>query len=264
MKTLNYFLILILTFSAKDINAQVVPGYLGKKNSFNYQLNVSPAVIGPNQVDKTSWFSYDTYPKTKKSSFITPFNFTHSFNFQRVISRKIAINFGYGFFTTRQYVNLFVNDVIYTQNNYLLENIGYNIINKNFNLSATFYRGRAIAPFGVYWRLGLSYGINKTIFDNDNPKLIDHTEVNYYYYSIPPELKFNISDQNLNFKSILFNITYGKSRIFKKCIIFNRGLNFTLTRSLIAASNSDMVNQTKKRVRGHELFSFYVSVGYLF
>lgn len=262
MKTLIYFILLLIFYPAIQIKAQVVPGYLGKKNSFYYQLNVTPAVTGPNQANKSSWFSYESYPKTKESTFITPFNFTHSFNFQRVISRKVAISVGYGFFRTRQYANLSVNDITYTQNTYLLENIGFDIKNKNFNFSATFYKGGAIAPFGAYWRIGISYAINKTNFDNDKPRLIDHTESSYY--SLPPDLTFDISDQSLNFKSILFNITYGKSRIYKNCIIFNRGINFNLTNSLIKDTDDQMIYETKKRIRGHELFSVFASIGYLF
>lgn len=242
---------------------QLVPGYQGKKNILSYRADASPALSRPNYFNRAIPSATTEYPKADESLLI-PFNVTHSFNFERVLRRKVSIAFNYSFLLTKDYI------VFSQQVTDPLTGIGslqtvsdaqINIMGQYFGGSIVFYGKRALAPFGKYIRINFSHCRMVSTFTQASyttePEVLNLSSTVY---------TFDTEDIHYALGSFALGLSIGNNRIYNDRIVINRGITF----SWLIGSNFNYTDQNNaywvmyRRLFFRDLVSAYFGVGYLF
>lgn len=246
--------ILFLLFLAQCSFSQVVPGYQGKKNIVLYQANMSPAMNHPTFLNKTSsnYNVKNTYPKAEESTFLYPFNFTHTISYERVLRRKFALDFNYSFVASKEYISFNQNG---SHNElYTFKDICLNIYGHYFTGSFVFYGKKALAPFGKYFKINLGYCKMMSAF-KDKQILSEYTHVAFktdkVYYGLD---QFGMG------------CSLGMNRIFKSKIVVNRGISFfyPFKGGALDFDKYGFYSAIYRRLQARDLVTFYLGAGYLF
>ncbi|MES2560235.1 MAG: hypothetical protein V4590_10870 [Bacteroidota bacterium] len=211
MKLLYTLALLIL--SSAILSAQV-PGYLGKKLSAGYRVDVSP--VGANSaIGYGNRFNYDG---TEQG--ILSFGFIHSLDLEYVFSRKVALRFSYGIsrngmvgtiedayeesepeFVKKQYPKLSHE---YDRSNNDERDYDYmNMDNSLMKVGLTFTRGNYIAPHGRAHSL----------------YLLSHTANCNYVLGDKSSLLTTITGYGLMYERT-------SRRIIKDCVLLEYGFSF--------------------------------------
>lgn len=211
MKRLNIITLLLL--STGILSAQV-PGYLGKKLSVGYKVDVSPVVINRFLFDDVSV----RYDGTEAGLFT--FGLFHNLDLEYVISRKVALRASYGYsksgltvnkeydsdnrepgFIKEQYPKLSKQVDIETNDPHDYDYL--NMDNSLIKLGMTFSRGNYIAPHGRTHSL----------------YFLTHTSNCNYVLGTKSNLLTTV-------KSYGFMYERSSRRIIRDCVILEYGISF--------------------------------------
>jgi len=251
-------LIAALVFSFLKVNSQA-PGYMGKKITAGYGFHFNPAF---------SNFLLDYAD--------SPINTLHEFFVEGATRKKTMLGFSVKLYkytyNNIEFVNAENYNGYYSQIDVRPQGT-YLIRGKNFELYAKFFKSQYLAPWGKYFRLGLSYNSYETVY---NPNVM-RVQVRDYRGSVPTTRY--ISDfgpliQSYNYLDICFG--NGSSRIFGNRIVLDYGYNINLiamSRMALTwllddysydATDEYIKNTSAKRVAAVNRFNFYFKLGYLF
>ncbi|MCC6371502.1 MAG: hypothetical protein IT236_10905 [Bacteroidia bacterium] len=255
-------LILSLSCVALSVNAQLVPGYQGHKNIASYQLNISPALNRPTYLNRVRTNSDFDYPLAKES--LMPFNLTHTFKIERVMGRKFAMSANYSIAASKEYVSFtqkLFDPILGNDNVMNFENVKLNIYANYFTGSFIFYGKRALAPFGKYFKIDLSYvSLVSSYADESLTNSVANPNLASTVYT------FNTKDIHYALNTFGLGCSFGTNRIYHKRLVINRGISlFLLTKGGGYIEDSKgMIPAMHKRMSLRDWTSFYLSAGYLF
>lgn len=259
MKKIATIIFVVVAFVS---NAQLTPGYQGKKNIFSFQLNVSPTFLHPNY-QKRKFSSYDG-KTTFKPLLIVPFNVTPSVYYERVLGRKFSLSANYSFVRTRAFtdVKLSVIDPATNTSEILFQEVPLKLNAHYVNASMIIYGRRALAPFGKYFKLHLGYVNMRSKFEVDS---LTTERVNNNGLTITT-YKINTGDLIQQLQSLNYGLSFGMNRIYKSKVVINRGITLSNIRNPFGAFEEGSQRSAYtifNRIRRHDVLSFYISVGYL-
>lgn len=259
---LNRILLILIVFLTISAKAQLVPGYQGKKTSFSYQINISPALEGPTYLNRVSSSAASSYTKAEESAFV-PFNTTHGFVVERVIGRKLALSFNYQFAASKTYMDMSQKQFDTKTNSeqtFYFSGVKMNLYGHYFGGSLIFYGKRALAPFGKYFQLNFAVC-------NLYASYYDDVLVSEPTSNIIPSTVYTFETKGVNYGLSTTSIGFsaGIKRIYKDKIIFNRGLNLNImSRPDYSTNNFNPVfEKLSDRMKPRDLISFYFGLGYL-
>jgi len=259
---LPFFLIL----GFLDSNAQIVPGYQGKRTFVNYQVNIGPAFRRPTFLNRVLSKNKANYPKAEESVFV-PFNTTHSLNMERVVGRKFALGFSYSFAGSKDYFSFdqdIKDETTGETTTYSFNNKQLNIFGQYYQGSLVFYGKNALAPFGKYFKINMGYCSMMGKFADE--ELISETRSPY----TGQQAKLAPGSGYYKTHSFGWGFSFGMNRIFNNRIIVNRGVSFFLPtkpedfRSTTDRKLQDITTTIAKRLNARDLATFYLGCGYLF
>ena len=265
----KYILIFVLVAGFLNAEAQIVPGYQGKRTFINYQVNIGPAFYRPSFLNRVSSFRSEAYPHgTAEESLFIPFNTTHSLHMERVVRRKFAVAFMYSFAASKDYFS-FDQDIrdenTGETNTYSFNNKQLNVFGQYYQGSLTFYGKNALAPFGKYFKINMGYCSMMGKFTDK--ELVSETRSPY----TGQQVKLAASKGYYKTHSFGWGFSFGMNRIFNNRIIVNRGVSFFLPtkpedfRANVSDRKLQNVTTTiAKRLNARDLATFYLGCGYLF
>ncbi len=255
---MRYLAIVILFFTCVQTKAQIVPGYQGKKGIISYQVNISPALDRPTFLNKVK--DNSNYPNADESMFV-PFNFTHGLSFERVLGRKFALAFDYNLVATKDYIKfsqVVVDEKTNIQQTFYVSNAQVNVFGHYFVGSMVFYGKRSLAPFGKYFKISVGHCEMFTKFTQDSYKTepTSTTQPSTVYTFDTKKVYYGLPSTSIGF-------SFGMNRIYHKRLIISRGIACNLL--LKPDYRYDEVNNAHdvlfRRVRGHDIFTFYLKIG---
>lgn len=263
----NCILILVLVFGFLNSEAQIVPGYQGKRTFINYQVNISPAFRRPTFLNRVFPNRTSIYPKAEESIFV-PFNTTHSLNLERVVGRKFAVAFMYSFAGSKDYFSFdqdITDEGTGETNTYSFNNKQLNVFGQYYQGSLVFYGKNALAPFGKYFKINMGYCSMMGKFTDDE---LVSTNLSPY---TGKQAKLTPSKGYYKTHSLGWGFSFGMNRIFKNKIIVNRGVSFFLptkpedfNRNINDRKLQNVTTTIAKRLNSRDLATFYIGCGYLF
>ncbi len=260
---MHKLLVIVFIFLGSALQAQVVPGYQGKKTIVSYQANISPALRRPTFNNKVYSGAASSYLQSEESAFI-PFNVTHNLIFERVMGRKFSFSLNYTFVATKDYITLSqrVSDKASNTSRLItFDNVQQNIFGHYIGGSLIFYGKRALAPFGKYFKLNFSYCQMVSSFTR--PTLTSEPENTGL-----PSTVFTFDTKKVHYgqNSVGFGCSFGMNRIYFDRLVVNRGVSFfyLLKPDYVSTPANNAKEVIYWRLRGHDIVSFYLSVGYLF
>lgn len=264
MKKLIYLFILIA--AGISVCAQPVPGYRGKKTFVDYRINATPALRHPTYLNKIASSQRGSYPRgtADESSFI-PFNTTHNITIERVTGRKFSLAATYSFAASKEYANFseyIYNPQLGKSGLYTFSDCKMNVFGHYFTGSLVFYGRNALAPYGKYFKITAGYCGMSGRF----------TESTYKAYGVENYVttEMNASPSVNKFKSNAFGwgFSFGLNRIYKDCIVINRGVSFFLPLRSVDVTNGNIKNDVNwyisDRLHARDIASIYLGIGYLF
>ncbi|MBK7311567.1 MAG: hypothetical protein IPI93_12460 [Sphingobacteriaceae bacterium] len=258
---MRYLAIIIICITCVSLNAQMVPGYQGKKGIISYQVNISPALEKPTFLNRVR--SNVNYPKAEETIFFTPFNFTHGLSFERVLGRKFALAFDYNFVASKDYVKFtqkIRDEVTGLENTYYFNNAQMNIFGHYFVGSMVFYGKRSLAPFGKYFKIsvGRCEMFSKFTQATYTTEPTSTTVPSTVY-------TFNTKDVNYGLSATNIGFSFGMNRIYYNRLIISRGIacNLVLKPYYVLDDYNTINDVLFRRIRAHDAFTFYLKIGYL-
>ena len=258
---MRYLIILILLSAFTRVNAQIYPGYQGKKGIISYQVSISPALTRPTYLNRVK--DDDAYPNAEETMFYTPFNFTHGLNFERVLGRKFALGFDYNFVATKDYVNYTqrVRDgVTNLDQTYQFRDAQINIFGHYFIGSMIFYGKRSLAPFGKYFKISVGHAETFSSFTDANHISVPNPQNN-------PYIATSASTKSKRFKvpSTSFGFSFGMNRIYHNRLVISRGISYSyfVMPYYREGDEDNAIQMIGRRMRGHDLLTFYLRIGFL-
>jgi hypothetical protein len=253
--------------AACSVHAQsIVPGYQGKKTFVDYKMSVCPALRHPTFLNRvTDKQRSEHYPAgTAETSVFIPFNVTHSANIERVMGRKFSMSFNYSFAASKEYFS-FEQDVTDAatgvKKTYSFTNQKMNIFGHYYTGSLVIYGKNALAPYGKYFKITAGYCVMKGKFVEKELK--SDKKVNEQQIALNSDVGYYSTG------SFGWGFSMGMNRIYKDCIVVNRGISFFLpTRSDDihdpGASFKNISWTISNRLHLRDIASFYLGCGYLF
>jgi hypothetical protein len=240
--------LILLLLSCSVFYAYSQPsGYLGKRNNVSY-----------------SSFVFVPIAQIALGNDVGFINYTHSFNFERTISKNKSLGFRYQRFSSAVNIEGEVQEFLrtddefynyYSYNSYYGSGNKYDKINEKFNLNVSvfafdyiFYNSGWIAPLGPYKKVSMLFvHYSSSNFLHDNKYLINQEK--------------EVSDH-----SFAFTYTMGKRWIFKDRFTFHAAgqLGFYLPLSvLLDVHEPSFRNSSDIRLFTFMQFNFELGVGVL-
>lgn len=212
------FLIFIILYNLQAF-AQV-PGYQGKRLSFEYNNYFFPSLANP-----TAKGNYNHNDESRKKLF--SFNSRNRLSLDFVINRRNSFGLGYEFIRSRYMFNyeveyrFFNPDVNKYYTDYQFFHIPIDIITaRSLNFHYTFFSKSSLAPLGNY--LQIDIGVTEYRLNYNEDLAIEKIE-KYYGYSGWEQIY--IKDRN-PYHTGYIGLSFGKKRIFFDRLIVNRGVQF--------------------------------------
>jgi hypothetical protein len=257
---MRYLAIIIVIVLSAKLDAQIVPGYQGKKGIVSYQVSISPALTRPTFLNKVR--NDDNYPKADESAFV-PFNFTHGVVLERVTGRKFSLAFEYNFIATKDYITFTQktrDDLTGIDEKHTFTNAQIKLFGHYFGGALVFYGKRALAPYGKYFKLNAGQTITYSSFTQASYSTTPTSQV------IPSTVyTFNTKGVRYSLPATSIGFGFGTNRIYKNKFVVSRGINLLLMLKPDYTFDSDQnaYDVMFKRMRGHDLLTFYIKIGFL-
>ncbi len=257
---MRYLATIIFIVLSVKLNSQIVPGYQGKKGIISYKISISPALTRPTFFNKVR--TDDNYPKADESAFV-PFNLTHGIMLERVTGRKFSFAFEYNFIATKDYINFTQktrDGLTGAEENHTFYNAQIKLFGHYFGGSLVFYGKRALAPYGKYFKLNAGQTVTYSSFTQASYSTTPASQV------VPsPVYTFDTKGVRYSLSAASIGFGFGMNRIYKNKFVVSRGINYSLM--LRPYYNSDNEQNAYdvmfKRMRGHDLLTFYIKIGFL-
>jgi hypothetical protein len=203
------------------MNAQLGPGYMGKRCVAGYGLNFSPAFFGPNGMEES------ILQIGNSAGGELAFNSMHEGFFEFAFKNRTSVGFSAKYFRT-SYANqeqVQYNDYTggYGYGNYGHPSGFYHIKGIDYNLYFKFYHRRYVAPWGRYIILGAVLNRYKCVYD---PSTMFFTFYDSNNYENKTMSNFGPTEQVYMRGDIRFG--WGRSRILFNRITLDYGINFEL------------------------------------
>lgn len=251
-----YFFVLSL-----PVFSQIVSGYQGKRNIISYQDNMSLSFYEPTYLNRT--LNNSRYSKTEESLLI-PVNNTHCITYERVVKRNFSLGVGYALAATKTYVDLvgYFNDPNTSERiEYQFENVKTNVFAHYFTGSLIFYGKKTLAPLGSYFKMNLGYCVIKSKLLPDKEFKTEPTS------QIVPSNIYTLGTQEGYFgmNRVTCGFTFGSHRIYGGRWVVNRGLNlnFLFKGADDSSLYTNAYTKVQTRVIRHDVFTFFLGLGYL-
>jgi hypothetical protein len=253
-------IILFLFVLFLHVAVSQVPGYMGKHAVVGYSVNFFPSLIGPtssntNNTTSANFALNGGFPNIEPVGI----NATHIVNLDYVFHYRKA------FCIMLQYAKTGVD---YTSN---ITNARYD---GNVNLPAVLnsigigigikhFKRANLAPYGPYVKWEGQLFLNTIKYNKTNWSIADPMDSNN---RIP---KTN-GPGTIAFQAFGIGFSFGKQRIFKDKIVFDRGVRILAIPAFLSAINSNsnnvqgqFENAGVKRIFRHQLINFHLGIGFL-
>lgn len=226
-------LLLLFLAVATIMDAQTA-GYMGKRVSIGYSSYVFPRLGILKNMDEFNIRDGNKMGTTRR------LNVTHCMDMDYVISSTISLCLSGQFSKMDLYKP---GSAFYVQESNQGTRSSYDVIYKpedersmdlktmNFSVGFKFFKSRYINPFGKYHKLEFILVRSKVGLDRDA----------FYYESSSPYFhvrKYELPDQNFNYKSFVVAYTIGKQRILFNKLILDYGARFGLNYNYVLSNVS--------------------------
>lgn len=254
------YLVIIFIVLSTQLSAQIVPGYQGKKGIISYKISISPALTRPTFFNKVR--SDDNYPKADESAFV-PFNLTHGIMLERVTGRKFSLAFEYNFIATKDYINFTQktrDDITGIDEKHTFHDAQIKLFGHYFGGSLVFYGKRALAPYGKYFKLNVGQTITYSSFTQASYSTTPTSQV------LPSTVyTFDTKGVRYSLPATSIGFGFGTNRIYRNKFVVSRGINLLLMLKPYYNTDDDQnaYDVMFKRMRGHDMLTFYIKIGLL-
>jgi hypothetical protein len=241
MKTLRILPALILFLSINALQAQVIPGYQGKRLLVEFNFNFSPAFVGPTKNDKSIIRDGDALA----------INARYEFGASYAIGRRLSARIEYNNLTTA-----YRDDLIYQNEQYnTLNEVKASTFGIGLDITSKKPGKWGLAPLGPSFGFSIATGRAKTAIS----KFRNTGEVPA---STAMAIKKTMTFEKDNYYVAGFRL-FNRQVIWDK-VTLNYGVNTGLALGIGSSPESvDIVDVRVGRIVYHYLFNFNIGVGYL-
>lgn len=273
MQRILFFISLFLTSLFAHAQSS---GFMGKRISVGYGINMSPALMGANSENESIIGSTGS-----AETWVPAFNIIHEGFLDYTISSKWIMGFSVRYYKTA-YDNAMSLKQIYTntyQTTAERPSGYYNINGLTYTLAFKFYGRHYVAPWGRYIMFGPALNTAKTEY-SPTKMSVEGVIISNNLYGRDTSIS-DFGSKTQMHKGFNIMMGYGRSRIIRNRITFDYGANihlFSLLSTLFDISSNGeeniLLNQevystnyirhtVKRRIRGVNRMNVFLKIGIL-